>query len=204
VPPLSCGLRLYSVSPNLIPKATSLYQRVGWEQHCRLSRMYCTSLHGKGTGRKRSSIEINLDRLKTDPYVPNLQIHMFRICNEEFTLAIFVETSISVCLRHTLRKRLKHLVPRYSCKLGNMNLYNYNISFNKENRPDDGGSKDLRNVGKLLPGYTVLQPRRQPSSYSPLWKLQILQSRKSSTHLKTDIHRLHNAGMFRMLMAKAN
>jgi hypothetical protein len=28
-------------------------------------------------------------------------------------------------------------------------------------RPDDGGSKDLWNVGKLLPDYTVLQPRRQ-------------------------------------------
>jgi hypothetical protein len=26
-------------------------------------------------------------------------------------------------------------------------------------RPDDGGSKDLWNVGKLLPGYTALQPR---------------------------------------------
>jgi hypothetical protein len=34
-------------------------------------------------------------------------------------------------------------------------------------RPDDGGSKDFRNVGKLLPDYTALQPRRQPSSYSP-------------------------------------
>jgi hypothetical protein len=33
-------------------------------------------------------------------------------------------------------------------------------------RPDDGGSKDLWNVGKLLPDYTVLQPRRQPSSSS--------------------------------------
>jgi hypothetical protein len=32
------------------------------------------------------------------------------------------------------------------------------------NRPDDGGSKDLWNVGKLLPDYTVLQPRRQQSS----------------------------------------
>jgi hypothetical protein len=31
-------------------------------------------------------------------------------------------------------------------------------------RPDDGGSKDLWNVGKLLPDYTVLQPIRQPSS----------------------------------------
>jgi hypothetical protein len=32
-------------------------------------------------------------------------------------------------------------------------------------RPDDGGSKDLWNVGKLLPYYTALQPRRQPSSF---------------------------------------
>jgi hypothetical protein len=29
---------------------------------------------------------------------------------------------------------------------------------------DDGGSKDLWNVGKLLPDYTALQPKRQPSS----------------------------------------
>jgi hypothetical protein len=28
--------------------------------------------------------------------------------------------------------------------------------------PNDGGSKDLWNVGKLLPDNTVLQPRRQP------------------------------------------
>jgi hypothetical protein len=31
-------------------------------------------------------------------------------------------------------------------------------------RPDDGGSTDLSNVGKLIPVYTALQPRRQPSS----------------------------------------
>jgi hypothetical protein len=31
-------------------------------------------------------------------------------------------------------------------------------------RPDDGGSKDLWNFGKLLPDYMALQPRRQPSS----------------------------------------
>jgi hypothetical protein len=30
------------------------------------------------------------------------------------------------------------------------------------------------NVGKLLPDYTVLQPRRQQSSYSPPWEPQIL------------------------------
>jgi aryl carrier-like protein len=31
-------------------------------------------------------------------------------------------------------------------------------------RPDDGGSKDLWNAGQLIPVYTALQPRRQPSS----------------------------------------
>jgi hypothetical protein len=31
-------------------------------------------------------------------------------------------------------------------------------------RPDDGGSTDLWNVGKLIPVYTALQPKRQPSS----------------------------------------
>jgi hypothetical protein len=40
-------------------------------------------------------------------------------------------------------------------------------------RPDDEGSKDLWNVGKLLPDYMVLQPRRQLSSYSLLWEPQI-------------------------------
>jgi hypothetical protein len=38
----------------------------------------------------------------------------------------------------------------------------------------DGGSKDLWNVGKLLPDYTALQLRRQPSSHSPPWQPQIL------------------------------
>jgi hypothetical protein len=33
---------------------------------------------------------------------------------------------------------------------------------------------DLWNVGKLLPDYTALQPRRQPSSYSPPWEPHIL------------------------------
>jgi hypothetical protein len=43
-------------------------------------------------------------------------------------------------------------------------------------RPDDGGSKDPWNAGKLLPDYTALQPRRQPSSYSPPREPQILPS----------------------------
>jgi hypothetical protein len=30
-------------------------------------------------------------------------------------------------------------------------------------RPDDGGSKYIRNVGKLLPDYTAQQSRKQPS-----------------------------------------
>jgi hypothetical protein len=33
--------------------------------------------------------------------------------------------------------------------------------------PDDGGSKYLWNVGKLLPDYMALQPKRQPSSLFP-------------------------------------
>jgi hypothetical protein len=41
--------------------------------------------------------------------------------------------------------------------------------------PDDGGSKDLWNAGKLLLDYTALQPRRQPSSNSPPWEPQIVQ-----------------------------
>jgi hypothetical protein len=36
--------------------------------------------------------------------------------------------------------------------------------------PDDGGSKDLWNAGKLLPDYTALQPRRQSSSHPPPWE----------------------------------
>jgi hypothetical protein len=35
-------------------------------------------------------------------------------------------------------------------------------------------SKYLWNVGKLLPEYTALQPRRQPSSYSPPWEPETL------------------------------
>jgi hypothetical protein len=33
--------------------------------------------------------------------------------------------------------------------------------------PDDGGSKRLWNIGKILPDYTAQQLGRQPSSYSP-------------------------------------
>jgi hypothetical protein len=35
--------------------------------------------------------------------------------------------------------------------------------FGGRDRPDDGGSKHLWNVDKLLPDYTLQQPRRQPS-----------------------------------------
>jgi hypothetical protein len=35
-----------------------------------------------------------------------------------------------------------------------------------EHRRDDGGSKHLWNVGKLLSDYTAQQPRRRPSSYN--------------------------------------
>jgi hypothetical protein len=48
--------------------------------------------------------------------------------------------------------------------------------------PRDGGNKDLWDVGKLLPDYMALQPRRQPSSYSPPWEPQILLSELSYYH----------------------
>jgi hypothetical protein len=38
--------------------------------------------------------------------------------------------------------------------------------------PDDG-SKHLWNIGKLLPDYMAQQPRRQPSSYLPLWEPEV-------------------------------
>jgi hypothetical protein len=38
---------------------------------------------------------------------------------------------------------------------------------------DDGGSKHIWNVCKLLPDYTVQHHRRQSSSYSPPWKPKI-------------------------------
>jgi hypothetical protein len=40
----------------------------------------------------------------------------------------------------------------------------YEDGCHQGDRPDDGGSTDLRNVGKLTPVYTALQPRRQPSN----------------------------------------
>jgi hypothetical protein len=43
-------------------------------------------------------------------------------------------------------------------------LVNFYQTTRRYNTDDDGGSKDLWNAGKLLPDYTALQPRRQPSS----------------------------------------
>jgi hypothetical protein len=39
--------------------------------------------------------------------------------------------------------------------------------FHRQGDPDDGGSKYLWNVGKLLPHNAALQPRRQPSLQYP-------------------------------------
>jgi hypothetical protein len=44
---------------------------------------------------------------------------------------------------------------------------------NAANRPDDGGSKRLWNVGKFLPDSTAQQHRRQPSSCWSPWEPQI-------------------------------
>jgi hypothetical protein len=64
-------------------------------------------------------------------------------------------------------------------------------------RPDDGGSKDLWNIGKLLPDYTALQPWRQPSSgfffssymLRRTYRTALQQTPKmSTTFSKTSIH----------------
>jgi hypothetical protein len=52
----------------------------------------------------------------------------------------------------------------FFCYSGQQRKNERECNFNISDRPDDGGSKDLWNVGKLLPDYTALQPRRQPSS----------------------------------------
>jgi hypothetical protein len=48
------------------------------------------------------------------------------------------------------------------------------ILWNLIDLSDDGGSMDLWNAGKLTAVYTALQPRRQPSSYSPPWEPQVI------------------------------
>jgi hypothetical protein len=61
------------------------------------------------------------------------------------------------------------------------------------NRPDDGGSNHLWNVGKLLPDHMAQQPRRQPSSHSRVVYIR--------THRRTD---RHDGGTFlQLLVTKA-
>jgi hypothetical protein len=50
-------------------------------------------------------------------------------------------------------------------------------------RPDDGGSKHLRNESKLLPDYTVQQPRRQPYSHSSRLFIITMQIDSTGTNL---------------------
>jgi hypothetical protein len=55
-------------------------------------------------------------------------------------------------------------------------------------RLDDGDSKHLWNVGKLLPDYTVQHPRRQPRSYS--WNIKCRMW--ANTNKKTDVSYISN------------
>jgi hypothetical protein len=53
-------------------------------------------------------------------------------------------------------------------------LYLYWLpTYNFTHHPEDGGSTDLWNASKLIPVYTALQPRRQPSSQSLPWEPQV-------------------------------
>jgi hypothetical protein len=47
----------------------------------------------------------------------------------------------------------------------------FHISFLVCHQGDAGGSTDLCNIGKLIPAYMALQPRRQPSSCHILVKI---------------------------------
>jgi hypothetical protein len=51
-------------------------------------------------------------------------------------------------------------------------------------RPDDGGSRNLWNVSKLLPDHTALQPRRQPSLNTRTWEPKILQKKGGTEESK--------------------
>jgi hypothetical protein len=71
-----------------------------------------------------------------------------------------------------------------------------------DHRPDDGGSKYLWDVGKRLPDYMALQPRRQQSSYSQSWEPQILLKFKiiSWIHLSiTQVFHLAQLRHFRLV-----
>jgi hypothetical protein len=73
----------------------------------------------------------------------------------------------------------RHTRRRENLKYHLVNLYGEAIlscvrSFETlTHRSDDGGSKHLCNVGKLLPDYTAQQLRRQLSSYLPPWEPEI-------------------------------
>jgi hypothetical protein len=55
---------------------------------------------------------------------------------------------------------MKMAVLWLSCSPFSLTIYRTQLT----HRPDDGGSTDPWNIGKLTPVYTALQPRRQPSS----------------------------------------
>jgi hypothetical protein len=51
-----------------------------------------------------------------------------------------------------------------------------------DHQGDDGGKTDLRNVGRLTPVYTALQPRRRPYSNKSFLKLaQLVRGRTTRT-----------------------
>jgi hypothetical protein len=60
------------------------------------------------------------------------------------------------------------------CSLAEVYLLASSIIRAMSHRPDDGGSKHLWNICKLLSDYTALLLRRQTSQYSPPWELETL------------------------------
>jgi hypothetical protein len=64
-------------------------------------------------------------------------------------------------------------------------------------RPDDGGSKDLWNVGKLLPDNTALQPRWQPFSIL----MQFIPIHITTTYFPSILPSITTTGVFNPLPA---
>jgi hypothetical protein len=64
----------------------------------------------------------------------------------------------------TILSRKLNMLTKYNLRFSRRWQWGWLSSGYGDHRPDDGGSTDLWNVGKLIPVYTALQPRRQPSS----------------------------------------
>jgi hypothetical protein len=119
-------------------------------------------------------------------YAIDLSIYPVLSINQSYLiyLSMYVCLSLYVCVSVSLFLSVFIFGCLYLPVCLSVSLYIYvpiclltclsSFLFGWVNHADDGGSKYLWNVGKILLDYTVLQPKRQPSSYSLLWEPEIL------------------------------